>query len=79
VKYEPCAEAMGRGSMSAWADQEWKTWARSWRRTSSSLAAVAPVRVSVMVPVSYRVRGKPRSTEEVAGSGQREVTTLPRV
>jgi len=28
---------------------------------------------------SYRVRGKPRSTAEVAGSGQREVTTLPRV
>lgn len=27
----------------------------------------------------YRVRGKPRSTLEVAGSGQREVTTLPRV
>ncbi len=26
-----------------------------------------------------RVRGKPRSTWEVAGSGQREVTTLPRV
>ena len=27
----------------------------------------------------YRVRGKPRSTLEVAGSGQRCVTTLPRV
>ncbi len=26
-----------------------------------------------------RVRGKPRSTLEVAGSGQRWVTTLPRV
>jgi hypothetical protein len=28
---------------------------------------------------SYRVCGKPRSTLLVAGSGQREVTTLPRV
>jgi hypothetical protein len=28
---------------------------------------------------SYRVCGKPRSTFEVAGSGQRDVTTLPRV
>jgi len=28
---------------------------------------------------AHRVRGKPRSTAEVAGSGQREVTTLPRV
>ena len=27
----------------------------------------------------YRVRGNPRSTVEVAGSGQRAVTTLPRV
>ena len=29
--------------------------------------------------VRHRVRGKPRSTDEVDGSGQREVTTLPRV
>ena len=28
---------------------------------------------------AQRVRGKPRSTVEVAGSGQRDVTTLPRV
>ena len=28
---------------------------------------------------AQRVCGKPRSTFEVAGSGQREVTTLPRV
>jgi hypothetical protein len=28
---------------------------------------------------AQRVRGNPRSTFEVAGSGQREVTTLPRV
>jgi cytosine deaminase len=28
---------------------------------------------------TLRVCGKPRSTDEVAGSGQREVTTLPRV
>ena len=27
----------------------------------------------------HRVRGKPRSTLDVDGSGQREVTTLPRV
>ena len=27
----------------------------------------------------YRVRGKPRSTDDVPGSGQRDVTTLPRV
>jgi hypothetical protein len=27
----------------------------------------------------YRVCGKPRSTFDVAGSGQRDVTTLPRV
>ena len=27
----------------------------------------------------YRVRGKPRLISDVAGSGQREVTTLPRV
>jgi hypothetical protein len=27
----------------------------------------------------YRVCGKPRSICEVAGSGQRDVTTLPRV
>ena len=30
-------------------------------------------------PDVQRVCGKPRSTFEVAGSGQREVTTLPRV
>ena len=30
-------------------------------------------------PQAYRVRGKPRSISDVAGSGQREVTTLPRV
>jgi hypothetical protein len=31
------------------------------------------------VHVAYRVCGKPRSTFDVAGSGQRDVTTLPRV
>ena len=31
------------------------------------------------LPWLQRVRGKPRSTELVAGSGQRLVTTLPRV
>ena len=30
-------------------------------------------------PFGQRVCGKPRSTFEVAGSGQREVTTFPRV
>ena len=39
----------------------------------------AAVEVGHGVPVCQRVRGKPRSTLEVAGSGQRCVTTLPRV
>ena len=29
--------------------------------------------------VRHRVRGNPRSTDDVAGSGHRDVTTLPRV
>ena len=70
--------------MSPCADHEWNTWLRSSRRTCSSVAPVTasstPGRTVVSVMgASQRVRGKPRSMLEVAGSGQRCVTTLPRV
>jgi PAP2 superfamily len=42
-------------------------------------ALAGAVLMAACLAVTYRVRGKPRSTVEVAGSGQRDVTTLPRV
>ena len=47
-----------------------KTLKRTIRRDAVEWVHVSPF---------HRVRGKPRSTVEVAGSGQRDVTTLPRV
>ena len=51
-------------------------------RPAAADCARAPAAGSTVVagvPVLYLVCGKPRSTLLVAGSGQREVTTLPRV
>jgi hypothetical protein len=41
-------------------------------------AATSAVRMSLL-SAGYRVCGKPRSTLDLAGSGQREVTTFVRV
>ena len=50
------------------------------RRLELARAASSRSRsAATTVTASYRVCGKPRSTFDVAGSGQREVTTLPRV
>ena len=40
MKYDPEAEAIGSGSILAWADQEWKTCERSSARTRASLKEV---------------------------------------
>jgi len=53
-----------------------------WCFALGAAAAFVGVAIAAFVPGAgprQRVRGKPRSTSEVAGSGQREVTTLPRV
>ena len=42
-KWLPDAPAMGIGLMSAWADHEWKTWARSSRATGAPRAASAVI------------------------------------
>jgi hypothetical protein len=42
-------------------------------------AATSAVRMSFLSGPGYRVCGKPRSTLDLAGSGQREVTTFVRV
>jgi hypothetical protein len=49
------------------------------RATRRPAAGVARNREASTCPAPYRVRGNPRSTELVPGSGQRAVTTFARV
>ena len=52
----------------------------AWRASSTTRHAGGLVwRTTPKLPRSQRVLGKPRSTVLVAGSGQRDVTTLVRV
>ena len=49
------------------------------RLTAGSCVVLPAVFKRGRLAALYRVCGKPRSTFDVAGSGQRDVTTLPRV